>query len=82
MVVWDVQTFDDEQVEPAAHVPHESVPPQPLEIVPHVLPWAAQVVGVQLGTHTLPVPQTRPVPQAPHARVLPQPSDTVPQFLP
>jgi len=27
--------------------PHVSVPPQPFEIVPQFLPWAAHVVGVQ-----------------------------------
>ena len=30
-------------------MPHESVPPQPLEMVPQFLPCAAQVVGVQLA---------------------------------
>src|SRR5256885_2263447 len=32
----------------AAQVPQVSVPPQPSRIVPQFLPWAAQVVGVQV----------------------------------
>src|SRR2546425_4202598 len=32
----------------AAQVPQASVPPQPSRIVPQFLPWAAQVVGVQV----------------------------------
>jgi hypothetical protein len=43
-----------EQVWHGPQVPQVSVPPQPSEIVPHVLPWAAQVVGVQ--PHALAVP--------------------------
>ena len=30
-------------------MPHESVPPQPLEMVPQFFPCAPQVVGVQLA---------------------------------
>jgi hypothetical protein len=40
--------------------PQVSVPPQPSEIVPQFLPWAAQVVGKQQEAlkQTWPVPQT------------------------
>ena len=43
-----------EQTWPAPHVPHCSVPPQPFERVPQVLPCAAQVVGVQEPPHVEP----------------------------
>jgi len=42
------------QVWPAAQVPHESVPPQPLATLPQFLPRLAQVLGVQAVEHRLP----------------------------
>lgn len=35
------------QLSPAGQVPHETLLPQPLETVPHVLPWQALAFGVQ-----------------------------------
>jgi len=70
----------------AVHVPHESVPPQPFEIVPQFFPWAAQVVGVHAAApHTFAMPLPPHVCGAvhvPHASVPPQPFEIVPQFLP
>jgi len=37
------------QVRPVGHEPQLSVPPQPLDAVPHSAPCAAHVVGVQAG---------------------------------
>src|SRR5262249_14675891 len=45
----------------SAQVPQPSHPPQPSGSAPHVLPWAAQVVGVH------PPPQTLALPLPPHA---------------
>ena len=50
-------TFDAEQVWPDEHVPHDSVPPQPFEMVPQFLPCAAHVVGVHGNVH-VPLVQT------------------------
>lgn len=58
---WSVQT------------PQFKVPPQPSEIEPQVLPWAAQVVGVQPLTHlppTQPYPALQTTPQAPQLLVV------------
>ena len=67
-------------------LPHWSVLPQPSLIAPQFLPWAAQVVGVQVpAPQTLgvpPPPQVWPEPQLPHDSVAPQPSLMLPQFLP
>ena len=64
-------------------MPHESVPPQPLEMVPQFLPCAAQVVGVQPQTFKGPPPPHEfGRVQEPHCSVPPQPSSTAPQFLP
>ena len=41
-------TLEALQVVPEPQVPQLSVPPQPSLIEPQVLPWAAQVVAVQL----------------------------------
>jgi hypothetical protein len=38
------------------HVPQFRVPPQPLEIVPQFLSWAAHVVGVQPQVFATPLP--------------------------
>ena len=49
----NVQTLPAHPVLPL-HAPQLSVPPQPSEMVPQFLPWAAQVVGAQhvLATQT------------------------------
>lgn len=60
-------------------VPQVRVPPQPSEIEPQFLPWAAQVVGVQESMH-VPLVQTWPLGQEPQLSVPPQPSLMVPQF--
>src|SRR5262249_3881020 len=69
----------------SAQVPQPSHPPQPSGSAPHVLPWAAQVVGVQPPPQTLAVPPPPHVAgrvQVPQTTVLPRPSGIVPQFLP
>ncbi|HZJ56303.1 MAG TPA: hypothetical protein VFD38_19330 [Myxococcaceae bacterium] len=55
-------------------------------MVPQFLPWAAQVVGVQLPVpqtfEVPPPPQVSPAPQLPQLTLPPQPSGTLPQFWP
>jgi hypothetical protein len=68
------------QVIGLAHVPHESMPPQPSEIVPQVAPCAAQGVGAQ--PHVPAALQVCPVGHEPQSSVPPQPSLTGPQVLP
>ena len=66
-------------------MPHESEPPQPLEMVPQVFPCKAQVVGVQGVAQTFArprPPQTRGEVQAPQSSVPPHPSEMESQFLP
>ena len=74
------------QIWPLGQVPQSSVPLQPSEMLPHVLPWAAQLVGVQpqtLGVPGLPPPQLFGAAQAPQFRSgPPQPFGMLPQFLP
>lgn len=74
------------QVRKPAHVPHDRVALHPSESAPHVLAWAAHVVG----THA-PLPQTFGVPpppqvcvprQPPHCTVPPHPSSIAPQVFP
>jgi hypothetical protein len=76
------QTLALEQVWPEGQDPHESVPPQPSEIVPQVFPCAAHVVGVQAVWQTLALEQVWPEGQDPHESVPLQPSEIVPQVFP
>ncbi len=62
-------------------VPHESVPPQPLAMVPQVFPCAAHDVGVQ-GILQMLAEQTCGAAQGPQSSVPPHPSGIEPQFLP
>jgi hypothetical protein len=65
----------------AAHVPHESVPPQPLAGVPHVSPSFAHVVGVHPHTFAAPPPpHVCGVVHVPHVMTLEQPSLICPQL--
>ncbi|HVE66197.1 MAG TPA: hypothetical protein VNC59_06420, partial [Thermoanaerobaculia bacterium] len=69
-------------------LPHESFPPQPLSIVPQVLPVAAHVVGTQARPPKPQTPSTPPPPhvwgqpQLPQEILPPQPLSIVPQVLP
>ncbi len=65
------------------HLPHASVPPQPSGSGSQFLPCAAQVVGVQPHTFTVPPPpQDCGLVQLPQLMLPPQPLEMVPQFLP
>jgi hypothetical protein len=65
------------------HEPQDSVPPQPLGMLPQFLPWAAQVVGLQPQTFAVPPPaQVSGALHDPQFRLPPQPFEIVPQFLP
>lgn len=66
-------------------VPHDSVPPHPLEGEPQFFPKAAQVVGVQGVPQMLASPRPPQVcgaVQLPHESVPPQPSGIESQFFP
>ena len=71
------------QISVPGQVPQLSVPPQPLDGLPHVSPSELQVLGVQ--PHWLavpPPPQLCGEAQVPQLRVPPQPLPIVPQFAP
>jgi hypothetical protein len=57
------------------HVPHMIVFPQPSEVVPHLAPSAAQVVGLHSHLVTL---QVNGAAQLPQSSLPPQPSSTIP----
>ena len=61
-------------------MPHVTVPPQPLDTVPHVL--APQAAVVDSGMQHAPAWQTLSVAQPPQSYVPPQPSLTLPQATP
>lgn len=63
---------------PLAQIPHDRVPPQPFEMLPHSAPALAQVLGVQ----QTPDVHVWPEAQLPHGSVPPHPSDMLPQFFP
>lgn len=69
------------QVCGAVQLPQLRVPPQPSEMDPQFLPWAAHVVGVQLPVQTL-LTQVCPFAQVPQSRVPPQPLEALPQLNP
>ena len=64
-------------------MPHASVLPQPSPVEPHVMPWAAQVLGEQVAVPHLPgvppPPHVVPVGHVPQLKMLPQPSPVEPQ---
>ena len=66
---------------PLPQVPQLSVPPQPSEMLPQFLPWAAQVVGVQESVQVLFV-HVCLLGQVPQLSVPPQPSEALPQSNP
>jgi hypothetical protein len=64
---------------PAGHAPQLTVPPQPSDPLPQVLPWHGAAAGTQHAfvTHLSPAAQV-----SGHARAPPQPSEAVPQGTP
>lgn len=67
----------------APQLPQEMVPPHWSLMLPHVLPCAPQVVGVQPHAFAVPLPpQVCGGVQLPHCSVPLQPSDTLPQLAP
>ena len=71
------------QLSGGVQVPHASCPPQPFEMLPQFLFWAAQVVGVQPQTLGVPAPpQLWGDEHVPQFTEPPHPSGMLPQFLP